>query len=237
LASVFWFNAFSFIVVAIVLGRLNLEVDHRHSPINKGQGTMKEAIAYIKGHPIFLRIFAQFVLVQVIVFPILFTTLRVLVQERFKLSDRDFGFVFAMPGAGALIGSVTFLILNPKNPLRVLPISICGIVIFVAAIAEAQSLWFMVLCLTLFSIMMFLTLSALLVTVQIRVEDRYRGRVSALIGMAFTSLSPIMAFPMGLLSDYLGGRRLLWSASILFGLASGYLALTAKSKIEKAALS
>lgn len=235
-SSVFWFNAFTFVIVAIVLARIHLDVDHRHAPQQKGQGSMKEAIHYIKNHPIFLRIFAQFLLVQIIVFPILFTTLRVLVQERFKLSDRDFGLVFAMPGAGALLGSLGFLALNPKNPIKVLPFSICGIVVFVAAMAEAGQLWVMVACLFCFSTSMFLTMSALLVTVQLRVDDRYRGRVSALVGMAFASLSPIMAFPMGILSDMLGGRRLLWCSATVFALASAYLALSAKSNNEKAAL-
>jgi len=231
--AVFWLNALTFLFVAFVIANLKADVDHRHAPTKKGQGSMKEAITYVKTHPVFLRIFLQFVLVQVMIFPIIFTTLRVLVQERFQLNDKDFGLVFSMPGLGALIGSLVFLVASPKNPIKVLTFSMTGLVLFLFAVAESFSLPMMIVTIVFFSTFMFLTLSALLVTVQIEVEDRFRGRVSALIGMAFASLSPIMAYPMGLLSDLLGGRLLLWICGGTFGLASFYLAYSSVKKNQK----
>ena len=65
---------------------------------------------------------------------------------------------------------------------------------------------------------MFLTLSALLVTVQLKVDDAIRGRVSSLIGFSFVAISPVMSVPIGWGSDAVGPRAMIWIVSLLFGM-------------------
>ena len=230
--SVFWINAASFMGVVFVIYSLPLKrksLDETKTA-KKDSGQMKEVLLYLRHHPLFFRIILQFLLLMALVFPLVFTTLRLYVQNRYQLTGKEFGLVFAAPGLGALVGSLSFLIMNPKNPLKILPYSVAGICVFLIAVAQAPTLQLTVVAMTIFSIMMFLTLSALLVTVQLRVEDRLRGRVSALIGMAFASVSPIMSVPIGFLSDIVGEKRLLWAMSILFGLFSALIAVYHRRK-------
>ena len=224
-SSVFFINAVSFMGVLYVIYKMPFQ-DRLKAPIPQTrQEAMREVRKYIWGHPLFFRILLQFVAVMCLVFPLIFTTLRVFIQQEFQLTQRDFGFVFSVPGFGALIGSLTFLLASPKNPIRVLPYGILGTVISLLALSQVHTLAMAILALAAYSISMFLTLSALLVTVQLRVEDRIRGRVSALIGMAFVSLSPVASVPIGYFSDRVGPRHFLIIVALLFGVVSLVLAL------------
>jgi predicted MFS family arabinose efflux permease len=220
--SVFWLNALSFAGIVFVIASLPLRRAEPKAAAARSGG-MGEVWSYLRTHPVLSYVLAQLVLVMTLVFPLVFTSLRVYLQQRFHLDARDYGLVFAMPGIGALFGSLIFLFWSPKNPIVALRFGLPGLVAFLFAVAFSPTLPLAVASMTFYSLSMFLTLSALLVTVQLKVEDHMRGRVSALVGMAFASLAPIMAVPMGFLSDVIGAQRLLWCAGLVFGAASSLL--------------
>lgn len=218
---VFWINAISFMGVVWVISRLPLKASN--SPRRSSRGAMGEVWKYLWTHPQLSRVILQFVVLMSLVFPLVFTTLRIYIKELYHLDAREFGLIFSVPGIGALTGSLSFLFLSPKNPLRVLPYGIVGICVFLIGLAESQSLALTIACLLLFSISLFISLSSLLVTVQLTVDNQIRGRVSALVGLAFVSLAPVMSVPVGLISDLIGPRKLLLAVAIVFGLVTWLL--------------
>lgn len=229
--NVFWFNSISFVGLILVFWRLPLKKNptyekQKSDPQREDSGTLKEVFFFLRHHAVFSKIMIQFLLLMSLIFPLLFTTMRVLVKERFAISAEDFGLVFAAPGLGALLGSLTFLLIKPKDPLRILPAGLVGVVCGLILIAEAMDLSLLIGLFIAFSFMLFLTLSALLVTVQLQVADQIRGRVSALIGLCFVAVSPVMTVPVGFLSDLMGEREVLWCAALLFG----FLSLTVQFK-------
>lgn len=228
-ASVFWLNTVSFAGVVWVITRLPLKASGR--PRKKSRGALLEVWKYLWQHPKLSRVILQFVILMGLIFPLVFTTLRIFIKEQYSLNARDFGLIFSVPGIGALTGSLSFLLLSPKNPLRILPVGIVGIMVFLIGLAESTSLPLTILFLGLFSISLFLSLSALLVTVQLTVDDEIRGRVSALVGLAFVSLAPVMSVPVGYVSDLIGPRKLLIAVAFIFGILS--LALKKSSAGEK----
>ncbi|MBS1984207.1 MAG: MFS transporter [Bdellovibrionales bacterium] len=224
-ASVFWVNGVSFIGVVWAISRIAMPKKEVTTHVPTAKEARGETWRYIKSKPVLAAILIQFVLVMSLVFPLVFTTLRLYIQERFHLGAKEFGLVFAAPGAGALIGSMYFFLASPKKPLVVLPWGIGGVVLSLIALAEAPTLTFMTISLMAYSISMFLTLSALLVTVQLTIEHHIRGRISALVGMAFASLAPIMAGPMGVATDALGAHDLLLVVAVAFGALSTFVGL------------
>jgi MFS family permease len=217
-SHVFFINGVSFLLIVGVLLKLNLDPNPQASSQKKDSGSLKEVFVFLRHHPLFFRIMSQFMLVMALLFPLVFTTLRVLAKNRFQADSHEFGYFVAAPGIGALMGSLCFFILKPKNPYSVLPYGLTGIVLFLFCIAETHSKNLMLANFMLFSFCMFLTLSALLVTVQLKVEDHIRGRVSSLIGFSFVAISPMMSVPIGFLSDFMGERAILWTMGTLFGL-------------------
>ncbi len=214
--EVFFVNALSFLLIVHVIRVIKFREPELKHPDKKDSGTLREVFRFLRNHPLFFRIMCQFMLVMTLLFPLVFTTLRVILKTRLVLTEAEFGYFMAAPGLGALLGSMCFLAIKPKNPYTVLPYGLAGIVVFLLMLAETHTRFFMGLNTILFSFCMFLTMSALLVTVQLRVEERIRGRVSALIGFSFVAVSPIMAVPVGLLTDLWGARSLIWVVAISF---------------------
>lgn len=229
--AVFWVNAISFAGIVFVIAKLPLGKGKRQ--VVKPSGAFKEVWQYLWTHPLLSKVILQFVVLMSLVFPLIFTTLRLYIQKEFQLDEKQFGLVFSLPGVGALAGSLLFLFASPKNPLRLLSWGMVGIVAFLLALAQAQTLPLTILFLTCFSVSMFLTLSALLVTVQLTVDHEIRGRVSSLIGLAFVALAPMMSVPIGILSDTIGPRNLLVSVAVVFGGISYLLGLYKVAKIRK----
>jgi MFS family permease len=226
-ASIFWINSVSFLGVVLVIAKLPISV--MKGPAVQGQKGMKEALRYIKRNPKLLKIMLQLGIIISIVFPMMFTTFRVFIQKKFALDSKGFGFVFSFPGLGALLGSLTFLMMSPKNPLKALPFGIIGVCLSLPLLAEAGDLTSTIIAITVLSYCMFLSLSSLTVTLQLSIDNEFRGRISAIVGMAFASWAPIMSGPIGLISDILGERRLIWSVSCVLLVASLALYLWDKS--------
>jgi MFS family permease len=226
-ASVFWINAVTFLFVVWVISRVPIEDIVPGKA--RAQVHMREVFQYLKDHPLFSRIFLQFLVIMVLVFPLVFTTFRTFMKDRFSLSEAQFGIVFSAPGLGALLGSLCFLLLKPRNPIVVLTPGILGLTTSIVFVAESPNLAMASLALVTYSFSMFLTLSALLTTVQLRVDDKLRGRISALVAMAFTVVAPMMSVPIGALADGVGARFSLWIVSGLCLLCSAALALSARS--------
>jgi len=219
-ASVFWLNAFSFVGVVLVITRLQFQESQGGPLISHDEGGTREAWKYLKSDPVLSKIVTQQFLVVGLLFPLLFTTFRVYLTDRFGLSSKEFGYVFATPGLGALFGSMTFLLWNPKRPLSILPYSLAGVILFLSAMAFVQTLPMAIAGLMLFSFMLFLSLSSLNVTLQVRIEHKYRGRISAIVGMGFISLAPIMSAPVGVVSDLIGPRTLMFAIASVLAIGS-----------------
>ena len=222
-AAVFWINGLSFLGVVWVL-RFHVPFPRveasalpaQASAGDKALGTMREALKRVNENPQLRRILVQLFVIICLVFPLVFTTLRVLVQHRFGLTGREFGLVFAAPGVGSLLGSLTFLIWSPPNPLKAYPVSSLALIVCLVLVAEASTIPLMVGALAMFSFAMYFSLTALTVTLQLRIDNDIRGRISAVIGMAFVSVAPMMSAPVGFLSDLVGERELIWSIAMIF---------------------
>ncbi len=217
---VFWINAVSFMAVVWAVSRLPLKPSMHHSHKVSSRAAFKEVWQYLWKHPVLSRVLLQFGLLMAIVFPLVFTTLRLFIKEQFHLDAQHFGLVFSMPGLGALLGSLLFLFSSPKDPLKLLGIGLVGVVLFLVGIAQSSSLPLTVVLLALFSVAMFLTIGSLVVTIQLTVDNKIRGRVSSIVSLAFMALAPCMSVPMGALSDLVGPRPLLLSVAILFAVGS-----------------
>ena len=246
-SAVFWINAVSFFGIVFVIASLPLKTRAQKEAQSVGappveaaassghvkgpaKGSMREVFVYLRHHPLFLRIVLQLLALMMLIFPLLFTVVRVFLQKEFGLTAQQYGLGMAVAGIGALVGSLSFLIWSPKNPIKALPYGVTGLVLFFVLLSRATTYHSAVAILALMSVSMNLTMSALMVTVQLKVEDRFRGRVSALIGMSFAALSPMMGIPLGLVADAIGTRQALLVFSSLFGVISLILAIRSRGQ-------
>jgi len=221
--SVFWLNGLSFLMIVFVISRIP-QLSTRES-VNLQPKNMSYIWTYLRDHGTLKRVIVQLFMVIGLLFPLVFTVFRVYMQKKFHLTAQEFGFVFSAPGFGALLGSLSFLLWRPQKPLRVLPYGITGVVSFLVLLTFVNTLFGAILTLICFSFFMFLSISSLTVTIQLEITNEIRGRISALVGMAFTSLGPILSVPIGFAADHFGERPIMLSIAATFAIVSLGLAL------------
>ncbi len=233
---VFLFDGLTYFLVAFVLGRVRLQ----HAPPGLGQELVKaagpklrEGLAYMINNLSLRFRILQLMLTLACVYPLMMVVFRVYVQQKFSLDAQAFGAVFSFPALGSMAGALTFTVLKPKEPLRALWLGVPLVVAMLGLIPWLNQLSITVLAMTATGFGLYLIFAALTVSMQLEVEERFRGRLSAVVGMGFSAIGPLMAFPWGHTADSLGAPRTIWLAGGLFTLGSLALALANKSVYER----
>lgn len=219
-SAIFLFNALSFLLVTYTVMNFkklsHLEINTHSNNI----GTFKEFLQFLWSHAFFARILLQFILVMTFIFPHSFSTLRIFVTDKFSLDASGFGLLLTGPGLGAFLGSTLLVVTKPAKPYNLFPYGLAGIIFFGYALLYCNNFWWMNLLLTLYTLSLFLYLSSLLVSLQIMIDNSFRGRFSALITLAFGAWAPAWSAAWGWLSDY-------YKASGVFsGTLLGFLVLS-----------
>lgn len=219
-SAIFLFNALSFLLVTYTVTNFkNLTHLETRTEI-KDSGTFKDFIKFLWKNAFFARILLQFVLVMTFIFPHTFSTLRILVTDRFALDASGFGILLTGPGLGAFLGSTILVVTKPPKPYNLFPYGLGGIIIFGYAVLYCNNFWWMNILLTLYTLALFLYLSSLLVSLQIMIDNSFRGRFSALVTLAFGAWAPAWSAVWGWLSDYFK------ASGVFSGTLLGFLVLS-----------
>lgn len=235
---VFMLDALTYSVLVFVLWKLDWTPTKRTvTQVTKSStAQIKEGLAYFfkdtsLSYPIY-----QLILAIGLVLPIMISVLRVYVPEKFGLDANAYGWVFSFPAVGSLLGAMSFALWKPKNPLVTLwfgiPIAVTFLLLMPMAATPLQASILM----SFLGFASYLMMAALTVYLHLTVKDEFRGRLSALIGIAFLSIGPFMSFPIGHISDHFGYELTMRCSAILFFICSLILRLAHKRRIRNAKL-
>ncbi len=213
-SSIFFINALSFLAVSITI--MSLKKINATPATHKSDASFKDFIKFLWGHAFFSKVLVQFLIVMTFIFPHTFTTMRLLVTERFHLDGHGFGILLTGPGLGAFLGSTLLVIVKPEKPYQLFPWGLCGIVIFGSLILGCNDFWTMNALLMFYTLSLFLYLSSLLVSLQITTDHSLRGRLGALVTMVFAAWSPLWSAVWGWCSDHFGSPNVFTATGIVF---------------------
>jgi hypothetical protein len=152
------------------------------------------------------------------------TVFRVYVYKKFNLSSGEFGTVFSFPALGSMSGALSFAIFQPKKPIRALWVGVPLVFVMLMILPLLPTLWLTVGAMSLTGFGLYLTFASLTVSMHLEVEEKFRGRMSSVIGLNFAAIGPLMSFPWGHLSDYAGPPSTIWTCAGIFGVGSALLA-------------
>lgn len=203
-SAIFLFNALSFLLVTYTVMQFKKLTHLERDPTTQIVGNFKDFVQFLWKHAFFSRILLQFILVMTFVFPHIFSTLRILITERFSLDATGFGILLTGPGLGAFLGSTILVVSKPARPYSLFPFGLAGLILFGFALLYCNNFWWMNLILMFFTLSLFLYLSSLLVSLQIMIDHSFRGRFSALVTLAFGAWAPAWSAVWGWLSDHFG---------------------------------
>lgn len=219
---VFLFDGITYVVVALVLSRVSLIKLQR---VAKGGPGLRAGLHYIwTTYSLRYRMLQLFLTIGCI-YPLMVAVFRVYVQQKFQLNSHDFGMAFSFPAMGSFCGALTFAIVKPVKPLRALWFGVPILCVMLFIMPQLQTLSLTVAAMSVAGFSLYLIFAALTVSMQLEVEEEYRGRLSSVIGLGFSAFGPLMSLPWGHLSDYIGAPRTIFFCAGLFGIGSGLMGL------------
>lgn len=236
----FYVNAISYIAVIAALLRMNVPpVD-----LSKGRAgvvqSLRAAFGYVRGEAVIMN----FLIVSAM-FNILgrsyVTLLPVFAKDVLHLGASGFGFISAGPGLGTIIGSFTLASLGrvEAKPGRIMAILIgFSLCLFSFAVCGDARLAFAFLVIVGSLSTVFETL--LNTSIQLRVEESFRGRVSGFYGLTGGGLREFGGMQAGFIAEWTSAPLAIAAGSIVlvvfgyFFLGSRLRSVEVKDAAERA---
>ena len=197
---VFFVDAVGFFLVCIVTSFIKV----KPQKLDSGSKQKLSDLSYFWKKPKMRYQLGQLALSMVFIFPVFVVVLRTFATKSFGLDASEFGKLFMFPAMGSVLGSLFFAFWKPKNPLSAVKIGVPFIFIFYQFLVVSPTWQVAAAFMCAMGFSSYLMFAALTVGLQLDVQESFRGRVSALIGLAFGSLGPICSFPVGRFSDFFG---------------------------------
>jgi MFS family permease len=229
---VFLFDGITYLAVAGVLTHVGLTSFNGPIPLSAAGPGLRAGLKYIIENRSLRYRVLQLIHTYSCVHPLMVAVFRVYVQQKFALDAHEFGTVFSFPAMGSMAGALTFAVVKPEFPLRALFLGVPLVLVMLLAVPMLPTLNMTVIAMSLAGFGLYLTYASLTVSMQLEVADEFRGRLSAVIGMGFSAIGPLMSFPWGHVADFMGPPRAIWLCAMLFGGGSLALALGHKRDYE-----
>ncbi len=222
---VFLFDGLTYLGVTFVLAKVHLKDLPRATVKQSSFQGLLAGLGYMARHPTLRYRILQLILTVSCVYPLMVSVFRVYVQQKFSLNQTQFGTVFTFPALGSTFGALSFAVIQPKQPFRAIRFGIPLVFIMLILLPLIPDLWWTVAAMSLAGFGLYLTFASLTVSMHLEVEETYRGRMSSVIGLNFTSIGPLMSWPWGHLADFIGSPQTIWISAVFFGLFSAILGI------------
>jgi MFS family permease len=232
----FFVNAVSYVAVLGALGAIrprpapgaaaalaSVELPEVAAP-PPGPATFRLGVAYVRRHPGLQLAVITCGVVMFLGGPVI-QLAPVFARDTFGVDERAYGFLASALGIGATTGSV--LISAFGDGLRRSKLIITSIVIYglaVLGMALTPNYAGGLVAMAVIGLAYLAVASVLITSIQLAVDDEFRGRVLALYVMVFTGAYPLGSLLQGIATDHFGVRAVVGVAGVLL---LGYAAILA----------
>lgn len=223
-AVAFFVNALSFIPLMIALQGIPPKTFEADEEETGDDGGIKAGLAYVRRDPPTFAMIGIMAMLTLFPMPALIVLLP-LYARQLGLDAMGMGAMMSINAAGALLGSI--LLLRVHRSERPMAIGASAIGVGCGLVGLAMSNWAPLSAGVLFllSICLAFTFGLVNTTVQERVPDRLRGRVSAVSQITFFGMQPFAALAMSGVAELIGLKNAYLVAGPLY--AAGSLLLLA----------
>jgi MFS family permease len=219
-ASAFFTNAFSFLaLIAALISLPKRPVGTAEEEEQRRSGIL-EGFRYVRSNRIILSLIALIALNTIFVFPAISVMLPLYVRNILHLGAQSMGWLMAVSGSGAFLGSIGLLSVAREHRLKFMGGNVLAIAVGVFLMSRSQSFWLTAFAMGGIAIALSMNFGLANTIVQEQAPAPLRGRVSAVVGMSFFGLMPIAGLITPGLSDLIGMRTTLGIASVIYGIAA-----------------
>lgn len=189
-----------------------------------GPATFRLGLAYVRQHPgLQLAVFTCGI-VMFLGGPVI-QLAPVFARDTFGVDERAYGFLAAALGIGATAGSVVISAYGDgvrRSRLIVASIVVYGVAVLGMALTPSYAGG--LAAMAIIGVGYLAVASVLNTSIQLAVDDRFRGRVLALYVMVFTGAYPLGSLLQGIATDHFGVRVVVGTAGVVM---LGYAAVLA----------
>jgi MFS family permease len=219
-ASAFFTNAFSFLaLIAALISLPKRPVGTAEEEEQRRSGIL-EGFRYVRSNRIILSLIALIALNTIFVFPAISVMLPLYVRNILHLGAQSMGWLMAVSGSGAFLGSIGLLSVAREHRLKFLGGNVLAIAVGVFLMSRSQTFLLTAFAMGAIAIALSMNFGLANTIVQEQAPAPLRGRVSAVVGMSFFGLMPIAGLIIPGLSDLIGMRTTLGIASVTYGIAA-----------------
>ncbi len=207
-------------------------------------GKMSETLSYVRSRPEIWRLMALTLFISFVALPYT-TLLPVIAKDVLGGDEKLLGWLSAMAGLGAVVGSLLFGVGRIGDSDRPLAQTIQRrllLLVFVngccfALLAASRLPWLSCVATFLIGCFLMSMFPQINVSIQTSVDDRLRGRVLSLYNMTFFGAMPVGSLISGASSDWIGVPAVLGvSSALLIGFAWAARCISSSRKVASTAV-
>src|SRR5438477_12535566 len=223
-ASAFFANAFSFIALIVALISLPKRQLGTAEEEEQRRSGIAEGFRYVKSDRIIISMIILIALNTIFIFPAISAAMLPLyVKNVLRLGPQSLGWLMAVSGTGAFLGSIGLLTVERERRLKFMSGNVLGIALGLFIMSRSHSFLLAAAAMGLMAIALSMNFGLANTIVQEHAPPPLRGRVSAVFGMSFFGLMPIGGLVVPGVSDLIGMPTALAAASIIYGIAAVYV--------------
>src|SRR5881227_3239772 len=219
-ASAFFTNALSFLaLIAALISLPKRPVGTAEEEEQRRSGIL-EGFRYVRSNRIIMSLIALIALNTIFIFPAISVMLPLYVRDILHLGAQSMGWLMAVSGSGAFLGSIGLLSVARENRLKFMGGNVLAIALGVFLMSRSESFLLTACAMGAIAIALSMNFGLTNTIVQEQAPAHLRGRVSAVVGMSFFGLMPIAGLIAPGFSDLIGMRTTLAIASVIYGIAA-----------------
>ena len=222
-SSVMFFDGITYLMIVGVISTMTLSAFAPPMQKLSGWDGIRDGLRYVFTHPKIRYRMLQLMLTICLLYPLMISVFRAFIQHKFNLDATEFGFVFMAPAVGSMLGATCFVVWKPSDPTRALWVGIPLSILSTLTIPFFPTAWSTSIAMGFTGFFLYLSFASLTVSMQLDVDNNYRGRMSSLIQLGFSSLGPLMCFPAGYMADNWGNTQTITFLAGLFAVLSPIL--------------
>ena len=219
-ASAFFVNALSFLALIIALISLPKRPIGTAEEEEQRRSGILEGFRYVRSNRIIMSLIALIALNTIFVFPAISVMLPLYVRNILHLGAKNMGWLMAVSGSGAFLGSIGLLSVAREHRLKFMSGNVIAIAVGVFLMSRSQSFLLTAAAMGAIAIALSMNFGLTNTVVQEQAPAHLRGRVSAVVGMSFFGLMPVAGLITPGFSDLIGMRTTLGIASVIYAIAA-----------------
>ncbi|CAN5460359.1 hypothetical protein BH18VER2_BH18VER2_02040 [soil metagenome] len=219
-ATAFFTNAFTFFALIVALLSLPPRAVGSKEEEEQRASGIKDGFRYVRSDKPSLAMVGMIASMTIFIFPTVSVMMPLYVRDVLHMGPDRLGYLMAASGVGSVCGAITLVSISRSRRLGWMAASTLAVTFAVLGLSRANAFAWAAASLVAVSFGLSLIFGLSNTIVQERAPSHLRGRVSAVMGLAFFGLMPVTGLGVTSLADAIGMRTALAASAIGYGVTA-----------------